>query len=534
MSRTPSRVGRLERGQALVMVAVAFSALLGIAALAVDLGLIFAQRRFDQNGADAAALAAARMLAAAASPLDTSGALYLSVSDADVYREVRRYAGLDPNTSAATPTGINRGTGLASQTTLAVTLEYAAAGVWCYSPSGPAPLRSPPVPPCALAVVSGVAYPPLPVAAQAYRVRVTVSSTAKGLFAPAAGIADRTPAAPQDQARPACLRTGGTGGNTTCAHAVTAIAGATGAQSPAPIIPVATADCQIAAPTGGVLFELWGSTPSGCGVDLGSWKNMLDFTTETRWCNTLKGNSDPDYRYTNLLPPGAQIAGGPCEHELPDPTWSRAGYTPDPAHPGQNDVNGDMRYWIAAGFGGTLRAGYTDGNRFPTYVELQSSPAGDLGQNVAAGFYCGSSGVTATSCSVSINPAGTYFFAKNRPDFHDVCPDQWGTRYGAGCREAAVVTWAQPEWVVDLQSGGTGWSSSGSGGPARVRAARLLTFRLYCDHDNNGLCTLPPKSIVGSAAGSTVWGRAVSPLITGACATCTAGPSLVGNKVSLE
>jgi len=511
-----------------------FTALMGMASLAVDIGLLLTQRRFDQNGADAAALAAARMLAESLSPVAVSGGVYLSAPDADVYREVRRYAGLNPNTSSAVPTGVNRSAGLTARSTLAVTLEYAAAGTWCYSPSGPAPPRSPPVPPCVLALVGGTTYPPLPSATQPYRVRVTVSSTTTVLFARALGITGGTPPPPSDQTIPACLRPTGAEGNTTCAHASALVQGSTGGPSPAPIIPVTTADCQIAAPTGGGLFEFWGANPSGCGVDLGSWKNLLDFTTETRWCNTLKGSTDPDYRYTNLLPPGAQIAGGPCENEVPDPTWSRSGYAVDPGHPGANDINNDVRYWIAAGFGGQLRAGYTDGNRFPTYVDLKSSPAGDLGQNIAAGFYCGPSGVTATSCSTSINPAGTYFFAKNKSGYHDVCPDAWGTRYGAGCREAAVVTWTQPEWVVGLQTGGTGWTSSGSGGPARVRAARLLTFRLYCDHDSNGLCTQPPKSIVGSAANSTVWGRAVSPLIVGTCATCTSGPSLYGNKVSLE
>jgi hypothetical protein len=516
------------------MTALLFTAFVGLAALAVDLGLVLTQQRFNQNGADAAALAAARLLAEAASPLDVSGGLYLAVPDADVYREVRRYAGLDAATTSAVPSGANRSAGLIGRTALAVSLEYAAAGAWCYSPSGPAPPRSPPTPPCALPLVAGIAHPPLPIAAQPYRVRVTVSSTTGAVFAGAIGSGDSAPSPSTAAAVPACVKPTGTVGNTTCAHAIAVIAGSTARSSPAPILPVTTADCQITAPTGGALFQLWGSNPSGCGVDLGSWKNFLDFTTETRWCNTLKGSTDPDYRYTNLLPPGAQIPGGPCAAELPDQSWSRIGYAPDPRWPGSNDVNVDLRYWIAAGFGGTLRAGYVDGNRFPTYMDLKSSPAGDLGQNVAAGFYCGASGVTATSCDTALNPAGTYFFAKNQSGFHDVCPDRWGRSYGAGCREAAVVTWIQPEWVVGLQTGGTGWTSGGSGGPARVRAARLLTFRLYCDHTTGGLCTLPPKSIVGSAANASVWGRAVSPLIVGACPSCATGPSLYGNKVTLE
>jgi hypothetical protein len=48
---------REESGQILVMIAVGLVALLGLTAIAVDGGMIFADRRFDQNAADAAAYA---------------------------------------------------------------------------------------------------------------------------------------------------------------------------------------------------------------------------------------------------------------------------------------------------------------------------------------------------------------------------------------------------------------------------------------------------------------------------------------------
>ena len=46
-----------ERGQAIVLVALGFVVLLGFAALAVDGSMVYADRRFAQNAADAASLA---------------------------------------------------------------------------------------------------------------------------------------------------------------------------------------------------------------------------------------------------------------------------------------------------------------------------------------------------------------------------------------------------------------------------------------------------------------------------------------------
>ncbi len=50
---------RRERGQALVLIVLAIVGMLGFAALAVDVGRVFAERRRAQNAADAAAFAAA-------------------------------------------------------------------------------------------------------------------------------------------------------------------------------------------------------------------------------------------------------------------------------------------------------------------------------------------------------------------------------------------------------------------------------------------------------------------------------------------
>src|SRR3990172_587965 len=53
---------RGERGQALILFVLALAVLLGFVALAIDVGLAFQERRNAQNGADAAALAAAEDL----------------------------------------------------------------------------------------------------------------------------------------------------------------------------------------------------------------------------------------------------------------------------------------------------------------------------------------------------------------------------------------------------------------------------------------------------------------------------------------
>src|SRR5512133_1672137 len=49
---------RFERGQALVLIVLAIVAIFGFAALAVDFGRLYAERRRVQSAADAAALAA--------------------------------------------------------------------------------------------------------------------------------------------------------------------------------------------------------------------------------------------------------------------------------------------------------------------------------------------------------------------------------------------------------------------------------------------------------------------------------------------
>ncbi|MBI3970525.1 MAG: hypothetical protein HY332_04480, partial [Chloroflexi bacterium] len=64
LSYRKMNVKRGESGQALVLFAVMMMAMMGFLALGIDLALVVGgQRRFDQNGADAAALAAVMLMA---------------------------------------------------------------------------------------------------------------------------------------------------------------------------------------------------------------------------------------------------------------------------------------------------------------------------------------------------------------------------------------------------------------------------------------------------------------------------------------
>jgi len=74
---------KLERGQSVVMVALAIVALVAMVGLAIDGGYAYAQRRLIQNLADSAALAGAGKL--------RDGLAY--TTDAEVRRSIERYAG---------------------------------------------------------------------------------------------------------------------------------------------------------------------------------------------------------------------------------------------------------------------------------------------------------------------------------------------------------------------------------------------------------------------------------------------------------
>ncbi len=532
-----------SRGQVLPIFAIVIILLFAVTALVIDTGFLFGQRRYDQNGADAAALAAGRLLASSVAPRDENGNTYFFVTEQNLFDTVHHYAGLDASQ-------LNQNTNMAPRNDLAVTVEYsglwnAAPSQWCYSTLGDVPNRVGTTP-CAANIITGpngpMRIPPYPSASVPFRVRVTVSSVTDPFLAlPVFGFGDVAPSPAPANAEDvaACSTPPGATGNTTCAHAVVAVKGSATFKGKGPLIPVTTASCDIAPDSVGQLFEMWGAAQSpACAPSVNPWQNILDFTTEQKWCSdpTFTNNADPDYRYfrrlpTTVLPANLARTTGSNACLNTDATWDRDTFVPDTSWSGQNDdPKSDLPYWIAVGFGGSIHASFTDGNKVPTYIDVRGGASGgNQGQNIAAGFYCGASGVTPTSCPTGINASGTYFFATNQDGFEATCPDEFGETYGYGCRDVTVPAWANPEWVTGLASGGTGWNTTGGGGgPNRVRIVRLLNMRVYCKWEGS-TCTKSPTN-----TNSDVWGLFLSPFEENQCTDCTSGPSINGNVAVLE
>jgi len=389
--RTIKNSGRpltAESAQVTVLFALMMTAMMAMLALVVDLGFVYGQRRIDQNGSDSAALAGGRDLASHVSTL--CGSTCFTATDAGLYTKVQQYV---TNNLNARLTGRN---------TMSVTLEYCAKPThtdgsgnkycktdsdpkksdWCYSPSGPQPVRNPLVPSCADAnsvtpllanpldpTNAAVKLPPAPDSTYPFRLRVTVSSTTNGFFAAVASMNGGAPSAPSDEAQAACVRPSGAKGNTTCAQAIVVVSGAPDS-TVGPIIPVTTGDCQLGGdPSSNYLFQLWGSQPVDCGYSIPSnWKNLLDFSTETAWCD----GATYDYQLgsgstgnVNMLPSQSNCAGATS----PDGGWQRSGFAPDTSRPGGTDATNDLIYWISKTYSGTIR-----GTPTPPAPTATSSP----------------------------------------------------------------------------------------------------------------------------------------------------------------
>jgi hypothetical protein len=568
---TTSRVSRLrrraEKGQAVVIMALALSAVLAMVALVVDVGAgLLGQRRFDQNGADAAALALGRRFAANVA-LRNSTDVYFRISDADVYRLARHYAGLSPaNWASASPTGVNQNAGLTQRNRLAVTVEYQGTAqyptAWCYSPTGPQPPRNPAIPACTLLTNPNNAndpHPPLPSNQYPFRLRVTVSSSVAGFFSPAAGLTGQPSVPAQtDDTRAACLapqiQSGSTWtalsgwtGNLTCAQAVVVVRG-----SGQPItLPnprgVSAANCLVTGTIGQVV-QLWGTTS---GVNCGSYSlpsiPLPDLSDSSAWCD---GNSTQggDYYFGDVsLMPQTYSSGGcftnPATSLVDD--WGRGGggFDADPLRTGFVDPTTDVPFWVANGFGGTVRPCSTvsgldctsnDGAKFPVYAYGctgtsptcsggNNIPSGNLGSNIASGFY---------------GSATPFFFQSDRISFPcSLEGDNYGALYGVGCRDAAVIVWTRPEWPA---GSGSNWSWTTTQPntnqlPGRVMAMGTFNFRFYCAGTASN-CNQPPAAIPGAGGGqSSVFGVFLGALVpsTG-CPTCNGPVSVFANSYSLE
>ncbi|HEX5417201.1 MAG TPA: Tad domain-containing protein [Chloroflexota bacterium] len=359
-----SLAGR-QPAQTLILFTLLFTVVIGFLALAIDLGFLFGQRRFNQDGADAATLGVARTIAGSISP-DPNNHPYISTTDCTLYKTARQYAGLSiittntcPNNLSATPPAgtTNQNPALDSSNKVAVILEYftgASGASWCYSPAslnalptgtftGSFPRSGEAA--CTLVTGQDGNFPPSPgygEEATAYKVRVTVTSVTSSSFAqvliPNGNIG--SDAQQGDQTKAACFRPAlpnGTRANgmLTCAQAVASIAGVPG-DLPGAILPFVSHDCNLSGGSSdGKLYELWtNNSPPACpdgSENLGgSWKAYVDLSWEQAWSlhNSLYRGWCPVYY--------PQFLNGMPTTSVPSGTYQQGYqpyYTPDPTHP---------------------------------------------------------------------------------------------------------------------------------------------------------------------------------------------------------
>lgn len=463
-----------QEGNLLAFTALAMVAMVGLTALVVDIGFTEGQHRFMQNGADAAALAAARKLANSVSPYPAGTT------------PIPHFFGVSNATVRATATDIaedNQNPGMTGRTTyFNVKVEYCVAAddaSYSTAPGCPSPNSW---------VDSATAGERVPDGT--YKVRVTVTSTITTLFG---GAIDRDD-------------------TTTSAQAIAVIRGvcpetvATGTAWPMTLW-----DQQDFGTYPDQLFMLWGSKnpPAPAGAD-SNWKNVIDLSPTTRWCDGIPD----DYAWakdkttmTGLVPLGTTCTPVPSDSTKnftgADTTWNRGAYAQDSrgsCYVGNSINPDDLATWTSATYGGTLAVGM----KVPLYQQT-----GDGGSNVSSALY----GPSNNPCS------GTYFFK----GVTAVDPDhpEWG-HY----RDVVVFTYDVPNgqgghFYKLAGPGPYAWTDSTSGTRmGRATLVRILHFRIYDNYD-------------GSA--SRIWGRVVSPVFPPDFnpALCGVGPGIYGNVVGL-
>ena len=472
-------IRKREDGNVMAFAALAMVALIGMVSLVMDIGFTVGQRRFMQNGADAAALAVARQLAGNVSPHPTSGPWpegiphYFNVSDAAVRATAEDIAGRNQNP------------GITGRTTsFTVTVEYCvAASDSSYSTASGCPSPN-----------SWVASPTASgrVPDGTYKVRVTVESTITTLFGSVIG-QDETTTSGQAIAiiRGVCPETVVTG-NT---------------------LPFTLWDEQDFGTDPDELFMLWGSMnpPAPAGADA-NWKNVIDLSPERRWCDGVPDDYDWAQGPTvaGMVPSGTN-----CTPNLADPTknfagtdttWNRGLYAEDPrggCYTGDSINPSNLATWASSTYSGTLAVGM----KVPLYRQ-----SGDGGNNVSSAIYGPSD-----PCS------GGYFFQ----GVTDIDPDhpEWGNY-----RDVVVFTYNVPsgqgghfyKLTGNPPNPNGGWRDDPTGGAkmGRVTLMRVLHFRIYENYD---------------PAASRVWGRVVSPVFPPSDnpPLCGSGPGIYGNVVQL-
>lgn len=462
-----------QDGNFITITAISLVVLLGIATLVIDIGFDLGQRRFMQNGADAAALAAARMLADSVSPYPQGTRPqgiphFFGVTDAIVFNLAYDIAER------------NQSSGITGRTTdFSVTVEYCVAAndnSYSAAPGCPSPNS------WVTSTGSGARVPD-----GAYKVRVTVSSTFTTFLGSAVGHETLS----------------------TRAQAIAGIRGVCPPEATGNIWPFTLWDQQDFGTDPNTLFDLWSSNAPGPWPGGSPWKNVLDLSAAAAWCDGI----NPDYGWRvdgDLSPKAFPSTDGDqgnvrCFHVSPpedgeDTTWNRAGYSADPRHPGTGIATTDLPEWAACTFEGTLQVG----NKVPTYVD--AGYTGDGGQNVATGIY----GPGTASCA-----DGTSYFFQGATQIDPAHPS-WGPY-----RNVWVFTYDNPEyWSNNEWVGPNAVSGGQRKQPGRIELIRILPMRIYQDY---------------STANSRIYGRVVSPVFPpdDHPPLCGVGPGIFGNVVRL-
>lgn len=490
---------RRQGGNIVATSALLMVVLIGVLALVIDIGFLSGQRRFMQNGADAAALVAARKLAGAVSknPNGSTFPVFFTISHAQVLAAATAIAQQNQNV------------GLTSRTTsFTVLIDYCVA-------SSPAGYNYNTSTNCRVSVDSDWSTTLTNDGRPrdgTYMVRARVSSTITTFFG----------------------RTLGTNATTASARASAAILGACPLTSTGQTWPVTVWDQQDFGVNPSQLFQLWSSNPPG--PNGGSWKNLLDFSPSSTWCDGTNpdyawgqdykpGNGpNPDQPITTLIPAGVSCTpypGIPARNFTgTDNTWNRGAYIPDSrgsCYVGDVTSSPTVANWLATFYRGTIAVGM----KIPTFENRNpGGSAGDGGANIASGIYGSPS---APTC------AGTYFFQNQTaidPDY-----PQWGPY-----RDVLVYTYDVTGPCNQNVNNATNncyywtpgqdnWRANGGGGPNRVKLMRILNFRIYRDYTNSN---------------SEIWGRVISPVFPpdtpiGSCSISpgTTGPNIYGNIVRM-
>jgi Flp pilus assembly protein TadG len=479
--RRPQRIGRRlrhERGNIVITTALLMTIFMGMLALTVDIGFLEGQRRFMQNGADAAALAAARVMGSSVSPYSTS------VSPRPAFPNFYTANDVEVRTAATNIAQQNQNAGLASRTTaFSILLQY------CVASSPSAYNFTAANSDCNVSGNGWVSSPTTngKVPDGAYKVRVTTNSTITTLFGRAAR---------------------GSAQTATSANAIAFIQGICPlATVSGKVLPFTLWNQQDFGTSYSQLYELWGSTAPSPNF-AGAWQNMLDLSPPRRWCDNNSAHPDYRWHFPAMIP-----AGVTCNYPNPsvvnstsftgtDNSWNNAGYSEDPrsCYTGQDESYPDLANWAAGGFNGTLVVG----QKVPTYQDAQPAQGGNGGSNVAQGIY----GQPSTPpCS------GGQFFFSNPDGAQDHNPDfaAWGPY-----KDVFVFTYDNPEY---WKTSNNTWTNARSGGaPDRVQLIRVLNFRIYKNYDS---------------ANSRIYGRVVSPVFPPGTSTCGTGPSFSGNVVRM-